>query len=361
MNGVRRLCLILPILAVAAVAPAGAAPAATALPEMTARVIDQYVIPHFERLDAATRKLAADLDAGCGADPQRLRAARADFEAAVLAWAQVEFLRFGPMSVTGRPERFAFWPDPRGVTQRQLGALIARRDASALDPASLAAKSAAVQGLTVIEALLAEPGYPLDAGDEDGRYRCRLAVAVAQNLANISHDMLSEWRGPQGWRRRMLEPGPANASYRTAAEPPAEFARALVAGLQMIQDREVAPLIAAQPGKQPTVPFARSKLSAAYVGSAVASLRALYDAMGLANGVPKDKSWMPRWIAQAFTRLAKDGPAELQGSTGTKKDAERERRLRMLRFHVEGIRKLVGRELAPLAGLTIGFNELDGD
>jgi hypothetical protein len=35
--------------------------------------------------------------------------------------------------------------------------------------------------------------------------------------------------------------------------------------------------------------------------------------------------------------------------------------LRFLRFHVEGIRKLIGRELAPRAGLTIGFNELDGD
>jgi predicted lipoprotein len=33
----------------------------------------------------------------------------------------------------------------------------------------------------------------------------------------------------------------------------------------------------------------------------------------------------------------------------------------MLRFHVESIRKLIGRELAPAAGLTIGFNELDGD
>ena len=40
---------------------------------------------------------------------------------------------------------------------------------------------------------------------------------------------------------------------------------------------------------------------------------------------------------------------------------ERTRELRMLRFHVEGIRKLVGRELAPNAGLMIGFNELDGD
>ena len=148
----RRVCPAAMLL-VAGVAPAVAAPA---LPELTARVIDQYVLPRFERLDAATQKLAADLDAGCAGDPQRLSATRADFDAAVLAWAQVEFLRFGPLSVTGRPERFAFWPDPRGVMQRQLQALIARRDTAALDPAGIAKKSAAVQGLTALEALLVE-------------------------------------------------------------------------------------------------------------------------------------------------------------------------------------------------------------
>jgi predicted lipoprotein len=40
---------------------------------------------------------------------------------------------------------------------------------------------------------------------------------------------------------------------------------------------------------------------------------------------------------------------------------ERERKLRFLRFQVDGIRKLIGRKIAPVAGLTIGFNELDGD
>ena len=44
-----------------------------------------------------------------------------------------------------------------------------------------------------------------------------------------------------------------------------------------------------------------------------------------------------------------------------KDNPDRAHELRMVRFHVEGIRKLIGREIAPLAGLTIGFNELDGD
>jgi predicted lipoprotein len=70
---------------------------------------------------------------------------------------------------------------------------------------------------------------------------------------------------------------------------------------------------------------------------------------------------MPRWISAAFQRLARDAPAAVEGIPRAKDNKDRERELRMVRFHVEGIRKLVGRELAPMAGLTIGFNELDGD
>jgi hypothetical protein len=83
--------------------------------------------------------------------------------------------------------------------------------------------------------------------------------------------------------------------------------------------------------------------------------------MGLSATVPKAKDWMPRWITTAFKRLAEDAPAAVREKPSGGKDPERLRDLRFVRFHVEGIRKLVGRELAPLAGLTIGFNELDGD
>src|SRR5204863_437791 len=83
-----------------------------------------------------------------------------------LAWGGVEFLRFGPMATTGRPERFDFWPDPRGFTDRQLRTLIAQRDPAALDPATLEKKSVAVQGLTVLEILLTDSAHPLDATNE---------------------------------------------------------------------------------------------------------------------------------------------------------------------------------------------------
>lgn len=339
-----------------------AATAPEPLVQMTERLIDTYAVPRFSALAEASDTLARDLAATCAGEPQRLARVRDDFDATVLAWAGVEFLRLGPLAATGLPERFSYYPDPRNVVWRQLNALLAKRDASGLDAARLAEKSAAIQGLPALELLLTNDKKPITADDAEGRYRCGLAAAIAQNLANMAGGMVAGWDGEGGWRHKMLTAGPENARYRTIAEPPAEFARALITGLQMLQDRHVVPLVeaAAKPGKKPRLAFLRSGLEARYAQSALASLKALYGAMELAHGVPADKRWMPEWIATAFGRLAVDMPAAMQTSTA-ENGAERARTLRFLRFHVEGIRKLIGRELAPRAGLTIGFNELDGD
>lgn len=354
------LCLL------AMVAPAAVghtAPASPSLSKLNARVIDSYVVPGFTRLAEASSKLAEDLSRTCEGNAEAASAVKQDFADTVLAWAAVEFLRFGPMSQIGRPERFEFWPDPRGVTQRQVASLIAKRDPTALDPAQLAKKSAAVQGLSALEVLLADNVPPLNGTDEAAAYRCRLAVSIARSTQALAREILTEWQGDTGWRRRMIEPSATDGRYRSPEEPAGDFARALITGLQLIQDRDVVPMIAAlqTPGKEPRLPFQRSGLSARYVSAGVASIKSLYDTMGLGRGVPSDKTWMPRWVTAAFGRLARDAPAAVEGIPRAKDNPDRARQLRMVRFHVEGIRKLVGRELAPLAGLTIGFNELDGD
>ena len=335
--------------------------AAQELPELTERVLDQYVLPRYETLARSTQKLAGSLEAACDGDPAQFKVARSDFEAVVRAWAAVGFLRFGPLSVLGRPESFFFWPDPRGVVFRQLSRITAKRDPKVLDPRVLGEKSVAVQGLPALEILMWNDKRPLDGDGEDARYRCALAVAIAQNLANTARDISSEWKGDTGWRRKMLESGPQNALYKTPAEPAADLVRALVTGLQLLRDWEVAVMISAKPGKRIRVPFERSGLSGAYTAASVASLKELYETLQLEQTVPKEKVWMPRWIKTAFVRLADDLPNTVQTNAGGFDNPDRSRTLRVMRFHVDGIRKLVGRELGPLAGVTIGFNELDGD
>ncbi len=346
-----------------AVAGAFAAPVAPSFPKLNARVIDKYVLPRFADLAATSGRLAASLERACAGEKRAAAAVKRDYADTVLAWGAAEFLRFGPMSEVGRPERFDFWPDPRGVTQRQVAALVSKRDPAAQDPAALAKKSAAVQGLSALEVLLYDDRHPITGDDEEARYRCSLARAMAKSTHALAEEILTEWQGDDGWRRRMVDPRPDDARYKTAEEPAADFARALITGLQMIQDREIAPMIAAlpTPDKTPRLPFSRAGLTARYVASGVASTQALYEAMNLARSVPSDKAWMPRWISAAFERLARDAPDAVEGMARSKQDSDRSRDLRMVRFHIEGIRKLIGREIAPLAGLTIGFNELDGD
>jgi predicted lipoprotein len=360
----RRGTALLLVAMTAVVAPAGrTAPAKPSFAQLNARVIDKYVLPRFERLAKASGKLANDVARLCDGDKNAASSVKTDFADTVLAWGAVEFLRFGPMSQIGRPERFEFWPDPRGVTQRQVNALVAKRDVTAIDPAQLVKKSAAVQGLSAIEVLLYDDKRPLGGDDEEGRYRCKLALSMAQSTHALAEEILTEWQGDTGWRMRMVEPAHGDARYNTAEEPAGDFARALITGLQMIQDREVVPMInaMAMPDKPPRLPFSRSGLSARYIASGIASTQALYETMGLARNVSGDKAWMPRWISEAFQRLARDAPAAVEEIPRAKDNTQRARDLRMVRFHVEGIRKLVGRELAPAAGLQIGFNELDGD
>ncbi|KWT69434.1 Iron-regulated protein A precursor [Hyphomicrobium sulfonivorans] len=325
------------------------------------RIIDSYLLPHFQTLADESALLGGIIAGVCAGDAGKLTDARGEFEKTALSWAAVDFLRMGPMAQIGRAERFHFWPDARNVTPRQVGRLVASRDESALDPQVLLKKSAAVQGLGALELLLYDDKRPITDTTDDGRYRCRLAVAAAEAVQAETLEVIAAWSGADGWRTRLLQPGVGNSPYKTTDEVTADFARAFITGLQMILDREIVQMeyAAVNPARKPLLVFARSGLTARYIVAKMQSLRQLYDAMDLAAAVPKDKSWMSRWISGAFDRLSDEVPDAISNTETT--GEVRSRRLRILRFQIDGIRKLVGREMATLAGLTIGFNELDGD
>ncbi len=109
----------------------------------------------------------------------------------------------------------------------------------ALDAAALAKKSAAVQGLSALEILLYDDAHSIAGDDEEARYRCKLALAMAQSNARVR----ARNSGGVGGRRRLApahgRARPEDERYKTPEEPAADFARALITGLQMIQDREV--------------------------------------------------------------------------------------------------------------------------
>ena len=119
------------------------------------QTIKQHIVPGFVVLDDSAGVLEDAVQAYCAAPAgDQRQAVDAAFRITVLAWAGVEHLRFGPLLRRDRDQRLAFWPDPKGIGVRQLGEVMAARDASVLDQQNLEIKSVALQGLTSLEYLL---------------------------------------------------------------------------------------------------------------------------------------------------------------------------------------------------------------
>ena len=100
--------------------------------EIVQTTLDKHLLPHFEDLRAAAEYLPDKVSKVCqtGDDGAR-EVLDSALHKAVLAWAGVAYIRFGPLSVVSRRERLSFWPDPRGIVNRQLRQLIASNDPAA--------------------------------------------------------------------------------------------------------------------------------------------------------------------------------------------------------------------------------------
>jgi predicted lipoprotein len=319
--------------------------------EMVQSAIDGHIIPRIAQLHDVTVHLADAVKSYC-ADPAAGAEAKTkveeSFRRTVTAWGDIDFVRFGPISEASRLERFYFWPDPRGTTERQLQALLAKRDAAVLEPSALKAQSVAVQGLGALEFLLFSETKPIGGAD------------VASNLEGIAGEVETGWIAPQGWRTKMLTPGSDNPIYKDASETAREVVKALLTGLQITQDRNALPRLQAalaKPPKKIRLPFERSGMSDRYLGQELASLAAYFDATGLLAFVPPEKPWMKAFIPRAFETVVADAPLLSQAES----EDDKITRLRKMRFSISGLRQIVSRELAPAADIVLGFNELDGD
>src|SRR5262249_5302280 len=119
---------------------------------MTQAAIEKHIIPHIDELKAAAKPLPEAAAAVCKTgSPEAQKDLEQTFEKIVIAYASVDFLRFGPMAEKGRREQISFWPDPRGFVGRQLRLLLLAKDENIAQPGAIGKQSAAVQGLSALE------------------------------------------------------------------------------------------------------------------------------------------------------------------------------------------------------------------
>ena len=206
------LVLLLPVLL------AGALPASAAMKasDVIQRAIDGFVRPAYASLHDQAGSLTKAMHALCQVPSKKdLDAARAEFSATVAAWSVAEIIRFGPIAENNRLERMLFWPDRKSIGLKQVQAALSDKDPTAADPAQLATKSVAMQGLGALEFVLYGDGAEALAGKDDP-YRCAYGAAVADNIETIAADVSDAWNKPDGFAALWARPGPTTRSIATA-------------------------------------------------------------------------------------------------------------------------------------------------
>lgn len=293
------------------------------------------------------------------------------------AWMGLQFLRFGPLTQNQRLDRIAYWPERSNITEKQIAAFLAAADESKLAPASFATASVALQGLTSLERLLFDSEHTADgkpssekamaqltAGTPATAYRIDLIGAIAANLRQIATESYAAW---QDFAARL-----AKGDQAGFAASPQEATNQIYAGLvtvsQLMGGQKLGlplgkSLEAAKPHQAEQWRSGRSlrniarniaALKQALLGDPAGSAIALVTVPDAAASLRQKLTTALDACEQALVGVSL--PLDLAVA-----DATARSQVQALLVKVNQFRDILTNEMPKAAGITLGFNDLDGD
>ena len=325
--------------------------------------LTNVIRPGYADLTKATAALDKDVESLCTQpSPGALQKTKKSFANAVAAWSRVEILRFGPILQARRYERIFYWPDPKGIGLRQVQNALRSQDQSVTQAETLQDKSVALQGLPALEYLL----YGEDAATlafADGAFRCSFASGIAANMHDIAQDTAEGWREGAAYAKAFSGPVPEDPLYHTPKEVTLELFKAFTGGIELVRDQKIAKTLGASPeeARPRLAPLWRSGLSFQNMAGNIVGARKLFADGGLAPlvagespGVEQSVEFDLDYAVDVLRAL--NVPAQ-EAAT----DAELRGKLEALRVALKSAAQTAGDMIARAAGLSFGFNAMDGD
>ncbi|MFM9847880.1 MAG: imelysin family protein [Hyphomicrobiaceae bacterium] len=330
------------------------------------RALEQHIVPAYRRFLVAADAQDAAVTALCAAPGDATFAsARQTFSAALDAWGRVEHIRFGPIMDQNRYSGLLLWPDPRGIARRQIERALTQQDKDVLSPEALADKSVALRGFTALDILLFAAGSEdLTKSEPAGAFRCGYASAVAKVIARVAKDTLQAWSAPDGFAARWLYPGPDNPVFLSAKETTQAIGQAYLNGLKQLRNvRFAGPLgFKDRSVRALEPPVSNSGRALALAVANIEGLRALLLDTGLSE--PLTPGTPPHSVMQATVTEFETAISTIRKAALSKKpfeEANARNQLILIGFPLKNAFDTGAAYLAEEAGLTIGFNALDGD
>lgn len=332
------------------------------------RLIESYLLPAYEALAVQMEGQATAWEAACPTPSKaQLSELQAQYKQAATLWAQVEFIRFGPVSFLLRHERMSHWPERRNAVGRAVNTLIATPDAEALVPKQFARASVAVQGLPALERLLftQDAAWQSPSEETDIAWRCSVGQAIAKNLATISADIVSDWKDAAG-PLAQAKAGKSHALYFTDAS---DLGRRLltdqVSGFQIMGDIKLTlprgkVLVEGEPAvvKSGKLEAWRSGQSKANLLANLHAMKAMTYAWGTAS------TWSAAQqsdVVTAFENAFTSFNALPDNMKETLDEGADQVSIEQALVDLRLLRNQVANVLPASLELTLGFNALDGD
>ncbi len=328
------------------------------------KAVEQHIRPAYERLAAATEGLSQATGRFCNGPRQDREMLNAAFKQALLAWAGVEHMRFGPIATENRYERFSFWPDPKGLGHKQLAAVLRDKDESVTTVESLRQKSVALQGLTAYETLFwGADAEKLSAAPEGRDFVCAFAASIAANLSQMASGVRNDWAANDGFAANLLAPGEGKL-YRDDKDVLLELFKAFRTGLEQTRNLKLNRVLMGSPQEaQPRrAAFWRSGNAIAMIEADIEAIEDLYREGGLAEIVRQAGTGAERSTNDQFDLIE----TALGGLTAVPiaeiaKAQQSWGKLNAVVFGLINIQATGGNAIVEAAELPMTFNALDGD
>jgi uncharacterized protein len=326
--------------------------------------LQSYIQPGYSTLAETAAAFSDSTEPLCASPSEAaLTSTRESFAKMVQAWSEVEPIRFGPVLQDHRYERLFYWPDPKGLGAKQVREVLAKHDNTVKDETTLAGKSVALQGLPALEYLLYGKGADdLAKGGGEAAFRCAFAASIAGNITSISKQLVADWSNDAPYTKSFLHPEP-NGTYHTSKEVTLELFKTFSVGIEAVRDQKLAKMLGAksEEARPGLAPFVLSGLTFSSIADNLVGVRNLFLKGGFAQVVHQESAGVEDSIAFDLNhaidtlRTIKQPVAEIVRSE------EERAKLEALRVGLKSAAQTASEMISRNAGLSFGFNTMDGD
>ena len=316
------------------------------LSDVTKNLIESVIHPSTVSFSHATAALNKALRQDCSSND-----AQAAFKQTIKQFSLIEILRIGVMNQDNRAERLFFWPDRKGIGQRQLRKLLSDTEREAITLNALQKKSVALQGLYSIESVLLS-GKTISDAD------CQFVEVVSANVAQISAELEQDWQTESGVSAALLNPH-ESGRYRTETESLSALFTLADVALENLVQRKIPFLVSGleRKGSIPNnAPFVKSELTIENLKQNLTAVKRFYELSGLAESSQIYSEFQFEYNTAMTMLAAADAASVSVADAETVID-----RLNAVVIIVNNLRSMLDRSFVSKFGLQPGFNASDGD